>query len=210
MTAKEQAESLIDEHVILRKQEVEIFWEWLNEQGFCIHPASSASTKHNAYEGGLLDHSLGVTANLFDLCTTDSGKFKIADPETFVIVGLFHDAHKCCDGFGRSYYVPNKLASGNVSAAKPYVRNKDRVTLCGGYQSVLLVSKYVPLLEAEMQAMAHHDGLFTSEGRAFMNIPDQLHPLTYMLHFADFWSGVYEEKSFSLLKKTKNSQFFCD
>jgi len=190
-----------------RLESILALWEYLCKNGYLHAPASSRADYHNAYSGGLFDHSCGVVEHLFAL--HEAGFGSLYTKESLFLVGLFHDAGKVCDGFGRTNYVPNTLASGNVSAAKPYKHNKEIVSLSSAYKSVLLVSRFVDLYEDEMQAIAHHDYLWVPEGRLLA--VSAVCPLTLMLHFADMWAGVYKEPSKSLLHTLpdRNLVKFC-
>jgi hypothetical protein len=175
-----------------RIQQVQNAFEAFEKEGLYSAPASSIH--HRNYDGGLIDHAIGVTKTLLDLRVAlfvDSPDFKgQPSEESCVIVGIFHDLHKCCDGFGRSYYVPNVLKSGKVSDAKPYERNSECMAMLGGYASVLLLLPHVPLFEQEIQAIACHDGQYVSSNK---EVALKEHPLTVMLHFADYWNAIVIE-----------------
>ena len=164
MNSEEKALKLIDDYIVSRKVAVSNLWLYLCGHGFLEAPASSETHHHNAYDGGLIDHSVRVVELLLELQDTVHGNFKRYDEASLVIVGLFHDCDKACDGFGRIHYQENVLASGSRSGAKPYKKNKEGIKLCGAYRALLITTKFVPLLEEEMQAIAHHDYMYVPEG----------------------------------------------
>lgn len=198
----------IDTYVGLeRRSKVLDLFHYLSKNGFMEAPASSQHSHHNAYTGGLVDHSIGVTENLF----TVREAFDNAVPiESCFIVGMFHDASKCCDGFGRACYLPNILKSGDISESKPYEKNKDIIQLSDAYRAALIVNKFVPLTEDEIQAIAHHDYLWVPEGKLLA--VNRVAPLTLMLHFADMWAGILEENQDSMLntQAKRNLKLFCE
>jgi len=185
-------------------------WEYLDSMGFMSAPASSQNSHHNAFEGGLFHHSCNVVDNLFALYKAGGFGRTSYQEDSLLLVGLFHDAGKCTDGFGDVNYLPNVLKSGKVSDAKPYEVNKSILKISSAYRSVLIVSHFVPLYEDEMQAIAHHDYLWVPEGKC-LQVSDVC-PLTLMLHFADMWAGIYEEPVESLLNSVENRNltYFCD
>ena len=206
-----------------RKNQILNFVAYLEETGYFIAPASTKY--HNNLETGLINHSLLVTEYLLNIKQTlfdrlspivankirlgvdsvwQSTFCKISD-ESCVIVGLFHDVHKVCDGFGRINYLSNVLKSGKVSDSKPYESNKEIMTVVGSYKGVALVSKYIDLYEHEFQAIACHDGQYISANR---EIALKEHPLTLMLHFVDMFSAILiEDKNSWLYRKVSDCVF---
>jgi hypothetical protein len=52
-------------------------------------------------------------------------------------------------------------------------------------RSLYLVSQYIPLSDAEAQAIAYHDGMYVPEGRS---VAHKEEPLLLLLHWADMWT----------------------
>lgn len=87
-------------------------------------PASSSKTRHNAEEGGLIDHILEVHNHLVKLAAPYEAAFPEAlAKEKLWTVSLLHDIRKACDAAGTPYYVDNVLLSGKVSKDKPFKTN---------------------------------------------------------------------------------------
>jgi hypothetical protein len=212
MPNREKGVKMINELEGGRKKPIMRLWEHACDNGFDVFPASTSPDKHNAYEGGLLDHSVSVAGLLQSLnrMLGDAWhKEGVYSKESCLIVGLFHDLHKAFDGYGRPYYLESYNKDGSRSK-KPYEVNKNIVKLAGGYVSLRIIEQFVPMLEDEAQAIAHHDGLYVPEGRV-LQVGDVV-PLTKMLHFCDFWCGIFCEKTGGKLRtlEERNRDFFCD
>jgi len=55
----------------------------------------------------------------------------------------------------------------------------------------VLVTKYIPLSDAEAQAILYHDGQYVEENRSIRHKEE---PLTLLAHWADYWTAhIYEE-----------------
>jgi len=149
---------------------------------------SPASTRfHLCEEGGLLKHSIGVTENLL--------KFREAlapaiSEESCVIVGLFHDLGKL--GMpGKPLYIPNDNEWIIQKRGIKYKVNPEVVAMGLGVRSLYLVAQFIPLTDAEAQAIAYHDGQYIKENKI---IAHKEEPLTLLLHWADYWTAhIYEE-----------------
>ena len=161
---------------------------YLENNRYFTAPASSSLSKHGASESGLLLHSLSVTGQLLKLKDTLAPGI---NRESCIITGLFHDLGKAAY-YGMEYYVPNmikgkKKDEGIVqSAAKPYEHNKDRIEINHEYISLHIVSKFIPLLEEEVQAILFHNGQYVPNGR---DVKNHEHPLTLLLHWSDYWDA---------------------
>ena len=83
-------------------------------------PASTAVSRHHAWDGGLLAH-IHQMLDLIELVDIDALGVK---KESLITGILLHDISKTVDASGNPYYVPNVLKSGKVSEAKPYEINK--------------------------------------------------------------------------------------
>ncbi|MBI5374101.1 MAG: HD domain-containing protein [Candidatus Schekmanbacteria bacterium] len=157
---------------------------------------SPASTRfHLAKKRGLLEHSVGVAETTL--------KFRSAlapeiSEESCIIVGLFHDVGKI--GMpGKPLYLPNDSEWEIKKRGIYYKINPDVVPMGLALRSLYIVSKYMPLSDAEAQAIAYHDGQYIEDNKI---IAHKEEPLTLLLHWADYWTAhIYEDgrKYFSLL-----------
>jgi hypothetical protein len=143
---------------------------------------SPASTRfHLAEQHGLLRHSVGVAETLLRLRACLAPQLS---EESCAIVGLLHDAGKV--GMPQKpLYLPNPDEWQRKHRGQNYVYN-DQVTAMGlAVRSLYLVAKYLPLSDAEAQAICYHDGQYVVE-----NEPVALkeEPLLLLLHWADYWT----------------------
>jgi 23S rRNA maturation-related 3'-5' exoribonuclease YhaM len=172
--------------VINRKAEFDELIKMLeNESSWLTSPASTRF--HLNHEGGLLEHSVGVTENLL--------KFRAAlapeiSEESCVIVGLFHDVGKI--GMpGKPRYRKNENQWEIKNRDMTYVVNPDEVYINLAARSLYITAKYLPLSDAEAQAILYHDGQYVEFNK---EIAHKEEPLTLLAHWADYWTvHIYEE-----------------
>lgn len=168
-----------------RKEEVLKFAEFLETKtNWLTAPASTRY--HLSKEGGLLEHSVNVTEQLFRIknCLLPS-----IPNESCVIVGLFHDVGKV--GLPeRPYYIPNDN-KWEIEKGILYKTNPALSAMGIAARSLFIVSQHIKLTEEEAQAVAYHDGLFVPEGES---IKHKEAPLTLLLHWADYWTVRMIEK----------------
>jgi hypothetical protein len=147
-----------------------------------------ASTRfHLNREGGLLEHSVGVTETL--LRVRESLAPGISE-ESCVIVGLLHDVGKV--GMpGKPNYLRNTVDWEIKRMGKTYTNNPELVYMGLAQRSLYLIAKYIPLSDSEAQAVLYHDGLYVEGNK---EVGGRESPLLLLLHFADLWTArVYEE-----------------
>jgi len=169
-----------------RKESFERFIALLeNETTWLTSPASTRY--HLAEERGLLKHSVGVAETLL--------KFReflapTISEESCIIVGLFHDVGKLGVP-GQPYYLPNENAWMVKNKGICYKTNPDVVTMGLAVRSLYLILQYIPLSEAEAQAITYHDGQYIDDNKI---VAHKEEPLTLLLHWADYWTAhIYEE-----------------
>jgi hypothetical protein len=169
-----------------RKESFERFITLLeNETTWLTSPASTRY--HLAEERGLLKHSVGVAETLL--------KFReflapTISEESCIIVGLFHDVGKLGVP-GQPYYLPNENAWMVKNKGICYKTNPDVVTMGLAVRSLYLILQYIPLLDAEAQAITYHDGQYIDDNKI---VAHKEEPLTLLLHWADYWTAhIYEE-----------------
>lgn len=172
--------------VVERKTEFDIFIEMLEAKTSWL--TSPASTRfHLNVEKGLLKHSVAVAENLLKI--RDCLAPQISD-ESCVIVGLFHDVGKV--GMpGKPLYIKNdnewEVKNRNIT----YKTNPELVQMSLAGRSLYLVSKYIPLSDAEAQAILYHDGQYIEDNKC---VAHKEEPLTLLTHWADYWTAhIFEE-----------------
>ena len=185
MTLSERYEDL-KQKVKDRKGPFDRFIKLLEDETTWL--ASPASTRfHLSEEQGLLKHSVGVTETLL--------RFReflapAIPEESCVIVGLFHDVGKL--GMpGKPLYLQNDNEWMVKNRGIRYKINPDVVAMGLAVRSLYLVAQYIPLSDAESQAIAYHDGQYIDDNKI---IAHKEEPLTLLLHWADYWTAhIYEE-----------------
>ncbi len=186
MTILDRYEAL-KKKVVKRKKEFDAFINMLEKDSSWL--TSPASTKyHLNKEGGLLEHSVGVTETLL--------KFREAlapqiSEESCVIVGLLHDVGKI--GMpGKPRYLKNDNQWEIEKRGITYKINPEEVYMNLAARSLYLVAKYLPLSDSEAQAILYHDGQYVEGNK---EVAHHEMPLTLLAHFADLWTAsVYEEE----------------
>ena len=172
--------------VVNRRKPFDAFIQFLEKRTSWLN--SPASTRfHLSKEGGLLQHSVGVAETLLGIRESLAPIFS---EESCVIVGLFHDVGKV--GMAdKPLYLPTDNEWLREKKGIYYQVNKQVVSMGLGTRSLYLVSKYIPLSDAEAQAIAYHDGQYVDDNKI---VSHREEPLTLLLHWADYWTAhVYEE-----------------
>lgn len=169
-----------------RKKDFDIFINMLEKETSWL--TSPASTRfHLNREGGLLEHSIGVTETMLKLREVLTPQIS---QESCVIVGLFHDVGKI--GMpGKPRYIKNnndwEVRNRNIA----YNINPKEVYMNLASRSLYLIAKYIPLSDSEAQAILYHDGQYVEANK---EVAHHEVPLTLLAHFADVWSAhIFEE-----------------
>jgi 23S rRNA maturation-related 3'-5' exoribonuclease YhaM len=174
---------------------IENLIQYMEESNFFTAPCSTQY--HLCKEGGLAEHSLNVYEAMHDTAFGIGYLTLLAEKNTpdggngnsVVIVSLLHDIGKSTYR-GKANYIPNILKSGEVSKAKPYESNSDRLYIAHEIVSLQIINKYIELTEEEEFAILYHNGLYVSSGR---DISGKERPLQLLLHFADMWCSRFVE-----------------
>ena len=138
---------------------------------------SPASTRyHLAEEQGLLKHSIGVAETLLRFRETLAPAIT---EESCIIVGLLHDVGKL--GMpGKPLYLPNENEWMVKNRGIRYKINPDVVAMGLAIRSLYLVTQYIPLSDAEAQAIAYHDGQYIDDNKI---VAHKEEPLTLLVHW---------------------------
>jgi hypothetical protein len=153
-------------------------------------PASSQLRFHNAFPGGLTDHSLRVAKNLRSLARAWCAE-RFPQP-TLDFVALFHDFGKAGDGV-HPYYIPNPNEWGR-SKGFIYEMNHECVYMPSAELGLFVLQQHgVVLSSDEYLAIRLNDGMAEEANRRYsMKEPD----LALLVHMADRWA-CSQEKSLS-------------
>ena len=172
--------------IIKRKKEFDAFINMLETETSWL--TSPASTKfHLNKEGGLLEHSVGVTETMLKLRETLAPQIS---EESCVIVGLLHDISKV--GMpGKPRYLKNDNEWEVKNRGITYKINPKEVYIGLAARSLYLIAKYIPLSDSEAQAILYHDGQYVESNK---EVAHHEMPLTLLAHFADLWTAhIFEE-----------------
>lgn len=153
--------------------------DWItNKTDFFVAPASSKF--HNAFEGGLADHSLNVYQAMID--RYNDGK----PDESMAIAALLHDLCKA-----EFYKVSQRNVKNEVTGQWEkvnYYTIDDKFPFGHGEKSVFLIERFMRLKVEEAIAIRWHMGGFddAARGGSFaINGAFEKYPLAVKLHIAD-------------------------
>lgn len=155
---------------------------WLKESDFFRAPASTKY--HEAYEGGLCEHSVRVWDELIRLLKAFPEVRVTA--ETAAIVSLLHDL--CKVGCYKIEYRNKKNEFGEWVKFPAFVFNEDYSFGGHGSKSVYLVQRFMPLTEAEATAINCHMGA-SSQDYSVYDAYRQF-PLAFLVHTADMAATI--------------------
>ncbi len=171
------------------REGIENLIKYMDESDFFTAPCSTQY--HNAFDGGLAEHSLNVCRQMSILSVDGAGVKTVGgfDHSSVITTSLLHDLGKATYR-GKENYVPNYLKSGALSAAKPYTTNSERLYVPHEVVSVIIAGQFIELTEEEEFAILYHNGLYVPSGR---DISGKERPLQLLLHFADMWCSRFIE-----------------
>jgi hypothetical protein len=93
---------------------------------------------------------------------------------------------------GKPLYLPNDNEWLVKNRGIRYMINPDVVAMGLAVRSLYLVTQYIPLSDAEAQAIAYHDGQYIEDNKI---IAHKEEPLTLLVHWTDYWTAhIHEEK----------------
>ena len=159
----------------LGRDGIENLLNFLEKTDFYTAPASTKY--HNAFEGGLLRHSLNVYEALKELT---NGKW---EESTIRIVGLLHDICKI-----NMYKVDyrNKKDETGQWIKEPFYTTDDIMPLGHGEKSIMLISEFIKLSKEELYAIRWHMGGYEpKENYVYISKAYEKYPLAVYTHMAD-------------------------
>ena len=182
-------EQLIDKYVVsvLRKKAFEIFFEKYGDRYFTC-PASSRTSYHEAYPGGLVEHSLIVLKYINLLVKAFDVKDKYSK-EVLVTVALLHDVGKIGDS-KNDYYVPEESDWHREKLGKMYDTSKKCQQSHHSRRSLFILQDCgFKLTEEEFESILYHDGQ-SLQNNNDINLKE--YDLTLFLNWADRFSIQYK------------------
>ena len=174
-----------------RRESLTAMFDEIGEEYFTA-PASSKSQFHNAFPGGLCDHSLRVAMTLKriqkDLCPDRWPNHQLA------FIGLMHDLGKCGVA-GEPRYIKNTDKWQQEKWGKMYDINPDMMHMTVDDATLYTLQKFdIKLTPEEYLAIRLADGQYVAENKDYaMREPI----LGLLLHWADRYA-CEEEKMRSM------------
>ncbi len=165
-----------------------------NKSDFFTCPASTRY--HNAFEGGLLRHSLNVYKCLCAYMERPRVKEEYglsASDESIAIVALLHDI--CKVNFYRTSYRNAKNDKTGQWERVPYYEIHDTLPYGHGEKSVYMVSGFIRLSREEAMAIRWHMGFSGIEDKNQVGRALEMFPLAFALSVADMEASYFLEKS---------------
>lgn len=193
MTDKEEFISIFNEKI--HREGADKLLDFLeNKSDFFTCPASTRF--HNAFEGGLLRHSLNVYHCLVAYMQRDRVKneygLKISD-ESIAIAALLHDI--CKVNFYRTSYRNAKNEKTGQWEKVPYYEIHDTLPYGHGEKSVYMVSGFMRLTRDEAMAIRWHMGFSGPEDSNTVGRALEMYPFAFALSVADMEASYFLEGS---------------
>lgn len=150
-------------------------------------PASSKRDFHNAFPGGLVDHSLRVLGNAMRLCSAQNWSV----PRDSLIIGcLFHDLGKVGDE-KTDLYLPQKDMYRLERFGEEYAYNNDMIYMTVPDRGLYLCNYFgVKLTASEFLAIKLNDGQYAPENASY-KLKEPM--LADIVHISDLISTKQEK-----------------
>lgn len=166
--------------------------EYLQSTDFFTAPASSKF--HNAYEGGLCNHSINVYYRLKNLINNEDSLYNKYSDETIAIIGLLHDV--CKINFYKKDY--RKVNEGGVWLTKSIYKIDEVLPYGHGEKSVYIISKFMKLSDIEALAINWHMGPYDNRVKAqnttAIEAAYKIDDIIFLTYIADSLATYIDEK----------------
>lgn len=193
MTEREEFIAIFNENI--KREGADKLLDFLeNKSDFFTAPASTRY--HNAFEGGLLRHSLNVYKCLVAYLERARVKeeYKLeASAETAAIVALLHDL--CKVNMYRVSYRNAKNDKTGQWEKVPYYEIHDTLPYGHGEKSVYMISGFMRLTREEAMAIRWHMGFSGNEDKNTIGRALEKFPLAFALSVADMEASYFLEGS---------------
>lgn len=193
MTEREEFIAIFNENI--KREGADKLLDFLeNKSDFFTAPASTRY--HNAFEGGLLRHSLNVYKCLVAYLERARVKevYKLeASAETAAIVALLHDL--CKVNMYRVSYRNAKNDKTGQWEKVPYYEIHDTLPYGHGEKSVYMISGFMRLSREEAMAIRWHMGFSGLEDKNTIGRALEKFPLAFALSVADMEASYFLEGS---------------
>lgn len=163
-----------------------------------VSPASSFKHFHNAYEGGYIDHVMGVVQNSLKVLKMyeSMGGMIDFDKEELVFAAFHHDLGKLGDE-GETHFIPNESEWHVKNQGKVYVTNPNIDFLSHTDRTFYLLQKYdVKYSTTEYLGIKLTDGLYDADNEKYLKVfsPEKFLKtnIQFILHWADHMTTCIE------------------
>lgn len=178
----------------VKREGSEQLLEYLTSDKCDFFTAPASAKYHNAFEGGLLRHSLNVYHCLKSYLERERVKdvygLEYSD-ESIAIAALLHDV--CKVNFYKIGFRNVKDAHG-VWQKVPAYEVDDRLPYGHGEKSVYIISGYMKLTREEAFAIRYHMGFSGGDDERNVGKAFAMFPLAVALSFADMEATFFLEK----------------
>lgn len=192
MTEKEEFISIYNDKI--KRDGADKLLDFLeNKSDFFIAPASTRY--HNAFEGGLLKHSLNVYKCLCAYMERERVRTEYgltASDESIAIAALLHDV--CKVNFYRTSFRNAKNKDGQWERV-PYFEIHDTLPYGHGEKSVYMISGFMRLTREEAMAIRWHMGFSGVEDKNTIGRALEMYPFAFALSVADMEASYFLEGS---------------
>ncbi|MCH5208088.1 MAG: HD domain-containing protein [Oscillospiraceae bacterium] len=193
MTDREEFISIFNEKI--KREGAEKLLDFLeNKSDFFTAPASTRF--HNAFEGGLLRHSLNVYKCLVDYLerprVKETYKLSVSE-ESAAVAALLHDVCKV-NIYNISYRNTKNEKTGQWEKT-PYYSIDDKLPYGHGEKSVYMISGFMRLSREEAMAIRWHMGFSGIEDKNTIGRALEMYPLAFALSVADMEASYFLEGS---------------
>lgn len=157
-----------------------------------VTPASSRRDFHNAFPGGLVEHSLRVLRNALKYSASHGIG---VSRDSVVIAALFHDIGKMGDG-QQPYYVVQSDSWRRDKLGEMYAHNPKLTHMSVGLRGLFLLHSHgVKLTQDEWLAIYFNDGWVLPENKQYcLKEP----ALVHVIQTADYLATLQEKRGDSL------------
>ena len=181
----------------INREGIDKLLEFLEKTDFYTAPASTK--RHNAFKGGLCEHSINVYKRFVKLLTMEYGEnwSEKVNPESVAIMGLLHDVCKV-DTYVEDYR--NVKDENGYWIKKPYYKVEDHLPYGHGEKSVYILSAFIKLTREEALAINWHMGEYDQRVQNGSYIISEVfynYPVCFLMHLADLTATYLDEKSVS-------------
>ena len=134
------------------------------DERLCLCPASAKRDYHNAFPGGLVDHSLRVLGNALTYSSAMGWKLP---KDSLIIASLFHDLGKV-GNHEKDYYVMQTDQWRVDKLGEEYTYNKDMQYMSVPDRSIFLCQHFgFKLTQDEHLAIKLNDGFVVEENKQY-------------------------------------------